>query len=119
VHKVGNKIESRYNIFICQTYDMLQPDNTYKRLKTIKSIRRKFISNNTIISEEDEGNSVVIIIRSTCNDCGFSTLTEVFPCFFLSCKVNARVYLTKTGHGPHSSQLGDKFYAVSSLLILF
>jgi hypothetical protein len=26
--------------------------------------------------------------------------------FFLSCKANARVQLTKTGHGPHSSQLG-------------
>ena len=24
-------------------------------------------------------------------------------CFFLSCKANARVYLAKTGHGPHSS----------------
>ena len=29
------------------------------------------------------------------------TLTEVFPCFFLSCKANARVKLAKTGHGPH------------------
>jgi len=34
-----------------------------------------------------------------------ATLTEVFPCFFLSCKANARVYLAKTGHGPHSSYL--------------
>ena len=34
-----------------------------------------------------------------------ATLTEVFPCFFLSCKANARVYLAKTGHGPHSSKL--------------
>ena len=33
----------------------------------------------------------------------FSTLTEGFPCFFLSCKANARVYLAKTGHGTHSS----------------
>jgi hypothetical protein len=33
----------------------------------------------------------------------FSTLTEVFPWFFLSCKANARVYHAKTGHGPHSS----------------
>ena len=32
-----------------------------------------------------------------------ATLTEVSPCFFLSCKANARVYLAKTGHGPHSS----------------
>jgi hypothetical protein len=30
-----------------------------------------------------------------------SNLSEVFPCFFLSCKANARVYLAKTGHGPH------------------
>ena len=34
-----------------------------------------------------------------------ATLTDVFPCFSLSCKANARVYLAKTGHGPHSSQL--------------
>jgi hypothetical protein len=33
------------------------------------------------------------------------TLTEVFPCFFLSCKENSRVKLAKTGHGPHSSTL--------------
>jgi hypothetical protein len=43
------------------------------------------------------------------------TLTEVFLCFSLSCKEmtgyssqgrgNARVYLAKTGHGPHSSWL--------------
>ena len=32
-----------------------------------------------------------------------ATLTEVLPCFFLSCKPNARVYLAKTGHGLHSS----------------
>ena len=35
----------------------------------------------------------------------FPTLTEVLPCFFLSCKANARVKLAKTGHGPHSSTL--------------
>ena len=34
-----------------------------------------------------------------------ATLTEVFPCFFLSCKANARVNLAKTGHGPHSHKL--------------
>ena len=34
-----------------------------------------------------------------------ATLTEVFPCFFLGCKANARVKLAKTGHGPHSSQI--------------
>ena len=32
-----------------------------------------------------------------------ATLTEVFPCFFLSCKANARVKHAKVGHGPHSS----------------
>ena len=35
----------------------------------------------------------------------YSTLTEVFPCFFLSCKSNARVNVAKTGHGPHSHKL--------------
>jgi len=30
-------------------------------------------------------------------------LTEVFSCFFLSCKANARVKPAKPGHGPHSS----------------
>ena len=34
-----------------------------------------------------------------------ATLTEVFPCFFLGCKANARVKLAKTGHGPHSSKM--------------
>ena len=34
-----------------------------------------------------------------------ATLNEVFPCLFLSCKVNDRVYLAKTGHGLHSSWL--------------
>jgi hypothetical protein len=47
------------------------------------------------------------------------TLTEVSPCFFRSCKANARVQLAKTGHGPHSSQLGDNFYAVSSLILVW
>jgi hypothetical protein len=31
--------------------------------------------------------------------------TEVSPCFFFSCKANARVKLAKTGHGPHSTTL--------------
>jgi hypothetical protein len=35
----------------------------------------------------------------------FLTLTGGFPCFFLSCKTNARVKLAKTGHGPHSYTL--------------
>jgi len=34
-----------------------------------------------------------------------ATLTQVFPCFFLSCKAKARVNLAKTGHGPHSHKL--------------
>jgi len=33
-----------------------------------------------------------------------ATLTEVFPCFFRSCKANARVKPAKAGHGPHSSE---------------
>jgi len=34
-----------------------------------------------------------------------ATLTEVFPCFFVSCKANARVKPAKIGQGPHSSKL--------------
>jgi hypothetical protein len=40
------------------------------------------------------------------------TLTEGFPCFFLSCKANARVKPAKTGHGPHSC-----FVSFSVLLV--
>jgi len=32
-----------------------------------------------------------------------ATLTEVFTCFFLSCKANAKVKLAKMRQGPHSS----------------
>jgi len=35
----------------------------------------------------------------------FLTLTDVFPFFYLSCKVNARVKFAKTGHGMQSSKL--------------
>ena len=44
-----------------------------------------------------------------------TTLTEVFPCFFLSCKANARVKLAKTEHGPHSSKL----VVICVVLLLF
>jgi hypothetical protein len=43
------------------------------------------------------------------------TLTEVFPCIFLSCKANARVKLANTGHGPHSSTL----VVICVVLLLF
>ena len=32
-------------------------------------------------------------------------LTEVFPCFFISRKANARLKLAKMGHGSHYSTL--------------
>jgi hypothetical protein len=41
-----------------------------------------------------------------------ATLTEFFPCFFLSCKTNARVKLAKTGHGPHSFKTFVLFYVL-------
>jgi len=41
-----------------------------------------------------------------------ATLTEVFPCFFLSCKANARVNLAKTGYGPHSPIIVVLFYVL-------
>ena len=39
-----------------------------------------------------------------------ATMTNVFPCFFLSCKANATVQLAKTGHGAHSSKMFGLFY---------
>ena len=45
-----------------------------------------------------------------------ATLTEVFPCFFLGCKANARVILAKTEHGPHSSKIVVLFYV---LIVLY
>ena len=42
----------------------------------------------------------------------FTTLTEVFPCFFLGCKANARVILAKTRHGLHSSKIVVLFYVL-------
>jgi hypothetical protein len=47
-----------------------------------------------------------------------ATPPEVFPCFFLSCKANARVYLVKTRHGPHSSWIVS-FYALFVSIVLF
>jgi len=44
-----------------------------------------------------------IIFFHRANWHSLGTLTEFFPCFFLSCKANARVYLAKTKYGPHSS----------------
>ena len=41
-----------------------------------------------------------------------ATLTEVFPCFFLSCKADARSQLAKTGHGPRSSKMFVLFYVL-------
>ena len=48
----------------------------------------------------------------------FLKLTEVFRCFFLSCKANARVKLAKTGHCSHSSKL-VVIYVVLLLFLLF
>ena len=41
--------------------------------------------------------------RANCHSS--ATLTEVFPSFSLSCKANARVWLAKTGHGAHYSNV--------------
>ena len=41
-----------------------------------------------------------------------ATLTEVFACFFLGCKANARVNPAMTGHGPHSSKIFVLFYVL-------
>jgi len=45
----------------------------------------------------------------------YCTMTEVFPCFFLSCNANYRIKLAKTKHGPHSSRL----VVICVVLLLF
>ena len=58
-----------------------------------------------------------ILILCSC----MTTLTEVFPCFFLSCKANARVKPAKTGHGPHSSKFlcCSMYFLCCSMYCLF
>ena len=46
-----------------------------------------------------------VYLPSSCQLALFSYPDWGFPCFFLSCKANARVKQTKTGHGPHSSKM--------------
>jgi hypothetical protein len=41
-----------------------------------------------------------------------ATLTEIFPCFFLSCKANARVKSAKKGQGSQSSKIFVLFYVL-------
>ena len=41
-----------------------------------------------------------------------AALTEVYQCFFFSCKANARVKPAKTKHGPHSSKIFVLFYVL-------
>jgi hypothetical protein len=42
---------------------------------------------------------------------------RAFPCFFLSCKANARVKLAKMGHGPHSCSVVN--LCCSAIIVLF
>ena len=41
-----------------------------------------------------------------------AALTEVFPCFFLSFKANAKENPAKMGHGRHSSKIFVLFYVL-------
>jgi hypothetical protein len=62
-------------------------------------------------TREDEGTTLLGLFLLTIYTSYISaTLTEVFPCFFLSCKANARVKSAKTGHGPHSFRIFVLFY---------
>jgi hypothetical protein len=48
-----------------------------------------------------------------------TSLTEVFPCFFLSCNSNARVNPAKMEHGPHSSIYVVYIVCFVSFCVLF
>jgi hypothetical protein len=62
----------------------------------------------------------IFTVRFTYSYCS-TTLNEVFLCFFLSCKANAKVKLAKSGHGPHSSKLFVLFsnFVLCSNFVLF
>jgi hypothetical protein len=47
--------------------------------------------------------SLYVYVSSSCQLASSATLNEVIPCFFLSCKANARVKPAKMGHSSHSS----------------
>jgi hypothetical protein len=47
-----------------------------------------------------------------------ATLTEVFPCFFLSCKANAELKPAKTVHGQRSSKIFVLFYVLFVCVVL-
>jgi len=79
-------------------------------------------TNNTLFIKEDfhvlyTYIYIYILIVCLC----MTTLTEVFPCFFLSCKANARVKPAKTGHGPHSSKFlcYSMYFLCCSMYCLF
>jgi len=56
---------------------------------------------------------IYVFLLSYCTLC-MATLTEVFPCFFLSCKANASVKPAKTGYSLHSS-----YFLCCSMYCLF
>jgi hypothetical protein len=60
---------------------------------------------------------LVIYIYCTLTEVSVN-LTEVSPCFFLSCKANARLKLVKMGHSPHFSAFGV-ICVVRLLFVLF
>jgi hypothetical protein len=47
-----------------------------------------------------------------------ATLTEVYPCFSLSCKANARLQFARTGHGQHSSKFVISVFFVIHIVLL-
>jgi hypothetical protein len=53
--------------------------------------------------------------RASCHSS--ATLTEVFPCFFLSCKAIARKKPAKTGDGPHSFKMFVLFYVLFCVVL--
>ena len=63
-----------------------------------------------MLSTPSRRNDTILIVVYVFLDA--ATQTEVFPCFFLGCKANARVILAKTVHGPHSSKIVVLFYVL-------
>jgi hypothetical protein len=97
---------SRHRDFYCRyKAKVCKPDGIQHRtLNTVVvwDVMTRCVVDCTVIMAA-AGPSETLVFMSHASWHSPATLTGVFPCFFLSCKANARVYLAKTGHGPRSS----------------
>ena len=99
----------RYSVFTKPCYLILKPFQSIKQCTMFLS--DTFQSDIALYPQISDVTSSAVFFSSR-------AITEVFPCFFLSCKANARVYLAKKRHGPHTSWI-VLFYVLFVSIVLF